>query len=165
MIGYENSTIIGDLFWRPIGDLLETHRRPTCLIGDPSKNDMPHRRPTCLIGDLPRVGLQWGMLVYDEVCRSPMGLQSGMWLSDQACHSPIGLRGETCQSLIRLVGLRWVFNRTCWYPMGLRSGMLVSDEACRFPIGLQWGMSVSDWSPIRHVSLQWVSDRSPISLR
>ena len=43
---------------RPIGDLLEAHRRPTCLIGDPTENstcfigdNIPHQRRTCLIGD------------------------------------------------------------------------------------------------------------------
>ena len=33
------------------------------------------------------------------------------------------------------------------------------------PMGLQSGMSVSDGAPIRHVGLQWVSDRSLIGLR
>ena len=44
---------IGDpseMHWRPTCRL-ETHRRPICLIGDPSKTDMPHWRLTCLIGD------------------------------------------------------------------------------------------------------------------
>ena len=64
----ENIIIIEDLFethrrpfrdsetnmpdWRPVGDRhasLVTHRRPTCLIGNPSETDMPHRRPTFLI--------------------------------------------------------------------------------------------------------------------
>ena len=56
MLVHENSIIIGDL--------LETHRRRTCLIGDqhasletnmpigdPLETNMPHRRPTRLIGD------------------------------------------------------------------------------------------------------------------
>ena len=51
-----------------IGDISETHRRPTFLIGEPletdmsdrrpigdrhacSETNMPDRRPTCLIGD------------------------------------------------------------------------------------------------------------------
>ena len=35
-------------YWRPIGDLLETHRRPTCLIGDQhasSETGIPDQRP------------------------------------------------------------------------------------------------------------------------
>ena len=70
---HKNIIFIGDLsktYRRPIGDrhaCSETHRRPTCLIGDPSDTDMPdrrpfgdrharsetHWRPTCLIGDRP----------------------------------------------------------------------------------------------------------------
>ena len=58
-------SLLSETYWRSIGDLSETHRRPTCLIGDQSKTDMPdwrppgdqlassdtHRRSTCLIGD------------------------------------------------------------------------------------------------------------------
>ena len=42
----------------------ETHQRPTSLIRDQLKTDMPHQRPTCRIGD-PWVtkGLWWDMLV------------------------------------------------------------------------------------------------------
>ena len=45
----------------PIGDRDILHRRPTCLIGDPSKTDMPHRRLRCLwrpIGDRHACGVQ-----------------------------------------------------------------------------------------------------------
>ena len=51
-----------ETYQRPIGDLSETHRRPTFLIGDstcfirptyligdPSEIDMPHPRPICPI--------------------------------------------------------------------------------------------------------------------
>ena len=51
---------------------------------------------------------------------------------------------EACRSLIRHVGLQQV-----------------SNQACQSPISLRSGMSVSDGSPIRHVGLCWVSDRSP----
>ena len=57
--------LLSETYRRPIEDPSETHRRPTCFIGDPSETDMPHRRPigdqhvsseihqrpTCLIGD------------------------------------------------------------------------------------------------------------------
>ena len=36
---------------KPIGDLSETHRRSTCLIGYPSETDMLLRRPTCPFRD------------------------------------------------------------------------------------------------------------------
>ena len=36
------------------------------------------------------------------------------------------------------------------------------DQACWTPMGLCSGMLVSDVSPIRHVSLHWVSNESPI---
>ena len=37
--------LLSQTYQRPIGDLSETQRRPTCLIGDPSDTDMPYRRP------------------------------------------------------------------------------------------------------------------------
>ena len=52
-------------------------------------------------------------------------------------------------------------------------GILVSigsPQTCRSPMlndGLRWGMMVSDgecWSPLGHVGLQWVSDKSPIRI-
>ena len=53
-----------------IGDLLETHWRSICVIGDrhpSSKSDMTDRRPTCLIG--------YPLNIHDQACRSPMGLR------------------------------------------------------------------------------------------
>ena len=58
--------LLSETYRRPNRDPSQTHRRPTCLIGDPSETDMPdrrpigdqnsrsetHPRPTCLIGDL-----------------------------------------------------------------------------------------------------------------
>ena len=58
------------------------HRRPSCLIGDPSETNVPHRRPTSLRSII-RMGLQWSM------SRSLMGLKSGRLVSNG---SPIGLR-------------------------------------------------------------------------
>ena len=55
---------------------------------------------------------------------------------------------------------------TCRSPMGLRPGILVSndtsvsDQASQSPMVFQSGMSVSDESPIWHVSLRLVSDES-----
>ena len=96
-------------FRRPIRDLLETHRRPTCVIGDPSQINMPDWRPISdqhatsetdmsdrrpiLVGKtyisygspIRHVGLQW---VSDEACRST-------WVFAEACRSPmrhVGLR-------------------------------------------------------------------------
>ena len=86
-----------------------------------------------------------------------MGLRSGMAVSGG--------------SLIRQVGLQWVFNeagRSLMKHAGVSDGspirhMEVSAEACR---GLRSSMSVSDGSPIglRWVSigLRWVSDNNNI---
>ena len=93
-----------------------------CLVSDGS----PMEHDEVSVGFLIRhVGVQSGMLVSDQACRSPIrhvGLRSGMSVSDKACQSPIS-------------------------HVGLRSGMSVSDQACRSPIrhvGLRSGMSVSD---------------------
>ena len=68
-----------------------------------------------------------------NMSRSPTDLQSGM--------SVYG------GSLIRHVGLQWVFDEACWSPMKL---LEVSDQACRY---LMKHFVVSDGSPIRHVGL------------
>ena len=95
---------------RPIGDLMETHRRPTCLSWD---LDMLHWRPT-------------GMLVSDGAFRFKIGLRWGMLVSDGSPMGHVGFRWVTNEAYW---GLRWVSDGSS---MGLRSGMSVSDgdEAC-----------------------------------
>ena len=89
------------------------HRRLTCLIDNPSDTDMHNINKQkvykmCLNSDwTPQAcwslmslhrhfRLQWGMLVSDGACLSPMGLRSGMSVSDSgmsvsdgACRSPV----------------------------------------------------------------------------
>ena len=82
--------------------LSEIRWRPTCLSGDPSETNMPVWRPASLIGDpLDRhVGIQSGMLVLYEACRSTMShvrLWWGMSVSDEEWRFPI-----------RHVGLQWI---------------------------------------------------------
>ena len=90
------------------------HRRPTCLIGDPSETDMPHRRPTYLLS---LIGISTHLNIlffiyfllnyicileqYIGACRLQMSIRLSMWMS----------------------------------LMGLRSGMSVSDGS---PLGLRW---------------------------
>ena len=74
------------------------------------------------------------MLISDGSPIRHVGLQRGMLVFNGAFRSPMGH-----------VGLQW--------------GMSVSDGAYQFPMKL---VEVSDGSPIRHVGLRWVSDRSLI---
>ena len=120
---------------RPIGDPLETHRRPTCLIGDQSETDMPHRRP-----------------IGDQHSSSETHWRPTCLIGDQHASSETNMPHQRPiintylaqgQSPIRHVDLRWVSDDACWSPGGLQSGMLVFD-----------------WSPIRHVGLNGVSDQA-----
>ena len=94
----------------------ETDMRPTCLLGDRHATDMPPRRPTCLIGDphLP-----------DLTHRRPTCLiKHVQWVSNQTCRYPmrhVGLLSDMSRSPIRHVGYRLVSDQTrCRSPMGLR---------------------------------------------
>ena len=158
------------LHWRHIKDrhaCTENHRRPTCLIRDPLET---HQRPQYASLEFDSyVGLRW---VSNKECRFQMGFPWGMLVSDGSPTGHAIFRWVTNWSMLRSpfrhVSLRWgmsVTNGVCRSLVGLRSGMLVFDEACRglrSGISLRWCMSRS---PIRHLRLRWVSDRSPMDLR
>ena len=131
----KNIIIIGDpleTHQRTIRDLSETHRRPTCLIGDPSETstcfsrdlDMPdwrpigdldmfHQRPTCFIGDPLETNMPNRRTTRDRHMpdwRHIIDLDmlhlgpTGMLVSNG---SPMGH-----------VGFRWVSNGACRFQMG-----------------------------------------------
>ena len=173
---------------RPIGNLSEPHRRPTCLIGDPSETDMldrrpvgdwhvwleTHQRPTCLIRDR-HASSETNMPHWRPTCfiGDPSETNMPRWRPIINTYLAQGW------SPMRHVGLWWgmsVSNGSPIRHVGPWSGMSVSDQACRSPIrhvvlrlvsnqacrspmGLWSGMSVSDGAPI---GLHWVSNRSPI---
>ena len=135
------------------------HQRPTCPIGDqhtPSETDMPHRRPTCLWRPIRdqhacRVTMEfmytWKfkytyfyiLLTYLYTYWSPMGCHSGMSVSDGSLMKHVkGSDGYLDGYLIWLGGPQRVSNKACPSPMGLL---------------------------IRHVSLWWVSNRSPVIIK
>ena len=132
-------------YGRPIGDISETHRKPTslirdasetdipdrrpkCMIGDPSETNIPHWRPTCLIGD----PSETNMPIERPTCLSgdPSEIDMPHW-------RPTCLRGDpldthmshrksirnTCldqgRSSIRHVCNPWVSDQACPSPMGL----------------------------------------------
>ena len=148
---------------KPIKDLDILRRRPTCLIGDPSKTSTcftghrhawseTHRRPTCPI-------------LFAYIYWNYVRTLSGRSVSNV---SPIR---HVCRSLIRHVGLLWVSDES---PMGFRSGMPVSDGACQSQMGhvslrwvsdeacrgLWWSISVFDGSPTRHIGFLCISDNN-----
>ena len=131
-------------------------RRPTLLIGDISKTNMPywrrtwlihrpsinmpHQIPTCLIRDTLKtdmldhafpMGFRWGML---DLRRFPIRHFGHPWGISVSDGSPM-----------RNVSL-W-----CW--------MSVSDEACWSPLGLRYDMSVSNGS---RMGLRWISVKNNI---
>ena len=148
---------------------IETNWRLTCLIADPSETNLPGWRPTCLIGDKhyssePILGKHASSEIYKRLkCLvwdpSNMSVYNG---------SPI------CQ--VSIQSDRLVSNHACWSPImhvGLQSCMLVSNHACWSPVMhvvsdlaccLQWGMTVFDGSPIKHVGLGWLSEQACWSL-
>ena len=126
---------------RPIRDLDMPHRRPICLIGDPSETDM-HVESNWNFNTF-KYSYFYKLFAY---VYTYIGIiYWGMTISDG---SPINHIEVSHGSPIRCVGLRWVSNQACWSPMGLWSSMLVYDG-----------------SPMRHVGLWWVFDRSWMGLR
>ena len=131
LLEFTKILLLSETYRRPIRDLLETdmpHRRPTCLIRDQHASSETHWRPTCLIRDpWSPMGLQSGMLVSDEACRSSIGLWWDLLVSDGSQMRHVGLP-------MRHIGLRW--------------GMSISYRSLFRHVGLQSGMSISDGSPI-----------------
>ena len=123
------------LLLSPIGDLLETHRRPTCLTHlrpwlASSETNMPNWRPKCSIED---------------------------W---HACLSAESNRDSNIHMCLRL-GMHCILvsDKECWSPMGHVGFKRVSYEAYW---GLRSGMLVFAGSPIRHDGLRWVSNNNNI---
>ena len=148
-----------------IGDLSETHWRPTCLIGDPSGTNLPDRRWTqgkiriSHGSPMRNVGVRW---VSDEACLSPMGYRAGFLVSNGSPIRLVGFRWGILVfdgSTMRHVGLRWVSDEACQSLMGLGSGMVVSNGSTIWDVGL---LLVTDRCPM---GFRWVSDGSPIDLR
>ena len=108
LLEFTKILLLSETYRRPIRDLLETdmpHRRPTCLIRDQHASSETHWRPTCLIRDpWSPMGLQSGMLVSDEACRSSIGLWWDLLVSDGSQMRHVGLPMRH----IRYVDLRWV---------------------------------------------------------
>ena len=107
-----------------------------------------------------------------------VGIRSDKFVSNQACRTPIRHVGLWSDMLVynesptRHVGLRWRMSVTAGSPINhvsLQWDMSVFDGACQ---SLMKHVKVSDGSSIRHVGphgslirhvdLQWVSDRPPI---
>ena len=141
--------IIADLsetYRRPIGDQSETNRRP---IGDPSETYWRH------IGDpsetdMPQYIIQYTYINEQKVYK----IRIFKYIFVEV---PIRLR--------RHVDLRWVSDHAGRSLMGHVCLWWVSDQACQSLMGhvsLRWSMLRS---PIRHVCLLSVSDRSPMGLR
>ena len=152
--------LLSETYRRPIGDLLETHRRLACLIGDPVKTNMPARRPIvdwhassethrrpicvfkrpiCLIGDP------------SETHRRPTYLME----TNMSQHRPIGdqhASSETHRRPTCLIGDPSKTNMPHQIYIGDRQALSethkkyisCSNQACQ--------------SPLRHVGHQWVSN-------
>ena len=145
---------------RPIADWhawSETHRRPTCLIGDPSQTDMPDQRPkgdclawletnmpnripTCLIV----YQHAWAKTHWRPTCLigDPQSIRNIYLTSDRLRVKNVHIRYLNTP-FKRMIGLPciwyllWCSDQECWSPIrhvGLRSGMLVSDQACQSPM-------------------------------
>ena len=120
--------------------LSETNRRPTCLIGD---LNMLHRRPG------------HPSLETDMSDRRPVGDRHAQSKTDmlvethrrQACLHGVESEFKYAYLYILFAYLYWNDVRTLIRHVGLRPSMFVSDV-----------------SPIRHVCLRCVSDRSPIKI-
>ena len=144
--------------------LSETHPRPTCL-GEThlrpryatSETDRLHRRPTCLIGDPSQTDMTDWRPITDrhawlETHHRPTWLRSLIGIST---HLNILILNTFClfinhyiiywNNILGHVGFRWVSYEAC---RGLRSGMLVSNGSL---IGLQ---RISDRAEQRLVN-QW----------
>ena len=111
--------------WRLRHASSKTHRRPTCLNGDPLDTS------TCFIGNTTETNMPHYII---PICINKQKVYKNIKIIFKCAEIPIRLR--------RHVSLWWgmsVSNEAC---LGLRSGMLVFD---RSPMGLQW---VYDGSPI-----------------
>ena len=188
----ENIITIGELsetHRRPIRDPLETHRRPTFLIGNPLETVIPdrrpirdrhawsetHRRPTCLIGDTSKTDMPDQRPLEDwhassETHRRPTCLIGGRHASSGTDPRQdmylLWVSDEACRSPMR--DGTSVSNGSPLWHVGLQLGKLVSNLACRSPMGFRWGMFVSDeacQSPMGLRSGMSVSDGSPKYLR
>ena len=123
---------------------METHRRLTCLLEDPSETEMPDRRPICLIRDSSETSTcfikdpsetnmpHWRLtcIVYKYAKSIYKKVRLNKYLISecimQACvfdESP-----QACQSPMGHVGVWWGSDLACRSPMSLRSGMSVSDN-------------------------------------
>ena len=147
---------------RPMGDRhawSETHR----AIGDLHDWSETHRRPTCPTRDLTiwitkqkvfknkYIQIYVFTFWYDSACisisgGSPLHRHVGTSVSNLTCRFPIrhvSLRSDmlisdqTCLSLIKNVGHRWVFDKACRSAIRYGSLRLVSDQACWSPIFLR----------------------------
>ena len=174
---------------RPLGDQhdsLETHWRPTCLIGDPTETNMSDQRPIgdpsetqviletnwrpkCQIGERHA----WSETHRDQHVSSETDMPHQKPTLGKICISYWSLVRHVCLWWVpmRHVGLQWgmlVSDGSSLRYVGLQSGKLVSDQTCWSAMGLRWGMLVFDEacrSPMRNFSLWWVSNRSPIGLQ
>ena len=128
----------------------------------PLETDMPHRRLTChwrLIGDHYACGIQ---SEFKDICIS-LNILIFMYVL------LIYIYWNNVRTLIRHVGLWWVFDYECRSPMclqlsmyvGLWSGMSVSGQTCWSSMGCRSGMSVSDG----HVGFSWISNEVCLDLR
>ena len=133
-----------------VGDPTEIHRRPTCLIVEPLGTGMPDWRPPCLLGDWhTQSETHW-----KPTCVFKFRLDyAGMSVSDG---SP-----QAYRSLLDLQPIMSVSNQACWSPIKHVGLWWFSDEAWRGP---QRGMSVSNWSLIKHVEVSHQTFRSLIDL-
>ena len=79
-------------YQKPIRDLSETHmphRRPTCLIGDPSEINMPAESNPNLNTDILKYSLFYILFAYFIYWNNIFGHVGFRWVSDEACR---GLR-------------------------------------------------------------------------
>ena len=143
-----NILLILETYRRPIGDqhvCSETHRRPTCLIRDPSETDMPDLQiSTCFIRNTSETNMpfRWPTCLIDSPSETGIvGMRLTYLIRDQlTC-----LIGDTLETDMT--------NRSPTRESDMPD--LESDGAYRFPIK---HVEVSDGSPIGNS----VSNRSPI---
>ena len=139
------SVIVLKMEFAKILILSETHWRPSCLIGD---CNMPDWRPTCQIRDR-HASSTTDMPNWSPSCLIGEPLR----LTSKETHC-------TCLifdgSQIKRFRIWWGILISDKASRSLMRHVEVSEEAYQSSIR----MSVSDGSPIMHVGLRWVSDRS-----
>ena len=150
---YEFTKILlsSETYRRPIRDLSETHRKPTCLIVYPSETDMPHRRP---IGDQLEEDMperRRNCLIGEPLVTDMPHLRPTCIIRDRPWARYVFIMGlsEACLSS------SW---SPSWSPMGLWWDMSVSNQASRSPIR-HVSLQSTCWSPMRRLGLRWVSIR------